>query len=138
MIAQNIRLRRWDWDITILYDATREDTEAVLLVLEMAGADDKFLERAESNLASGGPDNGLTYSNQADRQTVMVIGRVSGPAEFWNTFGHETGHCTEHIAEESGIDHKGEEFQYLSGEIFRQSYPVAKMFICGGCGRGRR
>lgn len=25
-----------------------------------------------------------------------------------------------------------------SGEIFRQSYPVAKMFICGGCRRGRR
>lgn len=41
-------------------------------------------------------------------------------------------------AEESGIDRKGEEFQYLSGEIFRQSYPVAKMFICGGCRRGRR
>lgn len=39
---------------------------------------------------------------------------------------------------ESGIDRKGEEFQYLSGEIFRQSYPVAKMFICGGCRRGRR
>lgn len=138
MIAQNIRLRRWGWDITILYDASREDTEAVLLILEMAGASDDFLDNAESNLASGGPDNGITYTNQSEHQTIMVIGRTSGPAEFWNTFGHETGHATEHIAEELGIDHKGEEFQYLSGEIFRQSYPVAKMYICGNCRRGRR
>jgi hypothetical protein len=38
-----------------------------------------------------------------------------------------------HIAETDNIDVFGEEFQYLTGEIGKQFFPVAKRFMCDHC-----
>jgi hypothetical protein len=38
-----------------------------------------------------------------------------------------------HIAETDGMDIFGEEFQYLTGEIGKQMFPVAKKFMCDHC-----
>ena len=133
MIMQNILLPEWDWEIAVFYDAKEKDAESILLFLQLTGCAGRSLDRAEKNLRSGILDCGLTYSNGRSGQTVMVIGEASSPAEFWDTIGHETGHVTQHIAERLHIDHRGEEYQYITGEICRQMYPVAKMFICGKC-----
>lgn len=133
MIMQGFVLPEWDWDVIILYDVSSRDAEGVLLLMQMAGASDKFLDDAERNLSSGQMDNGVTYTNMDTHQSVIAIGKTSGPWEFWNSFRHETGHCSQFIADSIGIDTKSEEFQYLDGEIYRQSYPVAKMFLCGRC-----
>ena len=66
-----------------------------------------------------------------------MIGRASSVFEFQNTYDHEKGHVTMHIAKALGIDPFGEELQYLAGDIGRKTYPVARMYLCAGCGNGR-
>lgn len=133
MIAQNIELQDWGWDVSVFYDVTPNDANAVLLVLEMTGCDGRTLRRAERNLRSGFLNTGLTYTNPEVGQTIMVIGRTDSPEQFWNTLDHEKGHAVMHIAGAKSISHQGEEYQYLSGALCQQLYPVAKMFICGRC-----
>lgn len=43
----------------------------------------------------------------------------------------------DHIAKALGIDPFGEELQYLAGDIGRKTYPVARMYLCAGCGNDR-
>ena len=73
---------------------------------------------------------GFTYSNLKRKRSVLLIGISTCPAEFQNTFDHEKGHLAMHIAERYDIDPYGEEYQYLTGEIGRALYPVAKTFLC--------
>lgn len=131
MIMQNVRLPDWDWDVLVFYDVGPEDADAVLFVLDMIGASDDNLERAEINLRKGFPNNGLTYTNGEDHSTVMVIGRASCPEQYWNTISHESGHAVSHIAEKLGLDDQGEEYHYLAGALCQKLYPAAKTFICG-------
>lgn len=133
MIAQNISLRDWDWDVSVFYDVTPKDAESVLLFLEMTGCNGRTIKRAETNLRSGFYNTGLTYTNPDVAHTVMVIGRTDSPEQFWNTLDHEKGHAIMHIADANGIDHGSEEYQYLSGALCQQLFSVAKMFICGKC-----
>ena len=63
----------------------------------------------------------------------MVIGITETPEEFQNTFDHEKGHLAMHIAEADNLDIFGEDFQYLTGEIGRELFPVAKKFMCEHC-----
>lgn len=63
----------------------------------------------------------------------MVIGITETPEEFQSTFDHEKGHLAMHIAETDNMDIFGEEFQYLTGEIGKQLFPVAKKFMCEHC-----
>lgn len=133
MIAQDIELRDWGWFVSVFYDVTRDDANVVLHALEMSGCSGRTLRRAEGNLRSGFFNTGLTYSNPKSRLTVMVIGRTDSPEQFWNTLDHEKGHAVMHIAGANGIHHEGEEYQYLSGALGQQLFPVARMFICRRC-----
>lgn len=67
-------------------------------------------------------NRGITYSNYATRDSVMVIGVANNIGESINTWVHEIIHlATQHIATALGItDH--EELAYLGGEIARDIY----------------
>lgn len=129
MVRQFLYLDEWDWEIIVYYDAGIYNAEEILWNLRRLGCSNDSLERAEGNL--GGPmlDTGLTYTNNLVRSSVIVISESSCPEEFWSTLDHEKGHVSKHIAEALGIDCNGEEIQYLSGEIARKMYPVARHFI---------
>lgn len=135
MIRQIISLPFWGWRCSVFYDATSGDAESILSALENIGCNGRSLERAERNLYSGVKNTGLTYTNQELQRSVMVIGRTSTPAQFWNTLDHEKGHLAEHIAEALLIERRGEEFEYLKGEIAQQAYPVAVRFLCKKCNK---
>lgn len=133
MVRQVFYLPFWDWRFCVFYDATSGDAGPILSALEEIGCYGRSLERAERNLYAGVKDTGLTYTNQELHRSVMVIGRTSTPAQFWNTLDHEKGHLAEHIAEALLIERRGEEFEYLKGEIAQQAYPVAVQFLCKKC-----
>lgn len=63
----------------------------------------------------------------------MVIAKTSSPDEFANSYDHEKGHLAKHIALAYYINPYGEEFQYMSGDIAKKMFPVAKMFMCESC-----
>lgn len=76
-------------------------------------------------------DTGLTYSNYAMRESVMVVGMTSDAREFLNSFVHELGHLVAQMAEALGIDHMGEEKQYLAGGLALRMYYAVKDMLCG-------
>lgn len=133
MIRQRIPLYYWGWDITVYYEAGPEDADRILFDLDRLGADGAELRRAERNVRGGVPNTGLTFTSPKSRESVTVISRTTSAAQFQDTLDHEKGHLATHIGKALGLDPYGEELQYLSGEIGRRMFPVAKRFLCDAC-----
>ena len=129
MVSQFIYLVKYDWMILVYYMASKDDSEEIIRVLERLGCSDGNLTRAKRNLSGEMIDTGLTYTNNSQGVSVMVISESSSPEEFWNTLDHEKGHVVQHVAEAVGMDYRGEEIQYLSGEIAKRTHPIARCFI---------
>ena len=129
MTRQWIYLDGWEWMILVYYNAARADAPEILKALERIGCSGDSLRRAKRNLRGRMIDTGLTYTNESLRATVMVISESSSIYEFWSTLDYEKGHASKHIAQALGLDCNGEAVQYLSGDLTREMYPVAKRFI---------
>ena len=131
MIRQDVYLERWDWYVIVYYAVDTYYMDEILEELEMIGC--TYADEIEEDLTQYPYNNGLTYSNMRRRVSLVVIGLTETPDEFQNTYDHEKGHLAMHIAEEDRMDVFGEEFQYLVGEIGKQTFPIAKRFMCEHC-----
>lgn len=131
MIRQDVYLEKWDWYVMLYYAVDTYYMDEILEELEMIGC--TYADEIEEDLTQHPYNNGLTYSNLRKRVSLVVIGLTETPDEFQNTYDHEKGHLAMHIAEEDRMDVFGEEFQYLTGEIGKQTFPVAKRFMCEHC-----
>lgn len=131
MIRQDVYLERWDWYVMVYYAVDTYYMDEILEELEMIGC--TYADEIEEDLTQHPYNNGLTYSNLRRRVSLVVIGLTETPDEFQNTYDHEKGHLAMHIAEEDRMDVFGEEFQYLTGEIGKQTFPIAKRFMCEHC-----
>lgn len=135
MIVQDIHIKEYDWRCRIYYAVTDYWADDILYELRRAGCTGEEYHRAQDNLYSGRLDTGLTFSNRESRRSIMVIALTSSPEEFAHSFDHEKGHLAKHIALRYGLDPFGEEVQYLSGDIAKAMFPVAKKFLCECCRR---
>ena len=131
MIKQDVYLEKWDWYVIVYYAVDTYYMDEILEELEMIGC--TYADEIEEDLTQHPYNNGLTYSNMRRRVSLIVIGLTETPDEFQNTYDHEKGHLAMHIAEEDRMDVFGEEFQYLAGEIGKQTFPIAKRFMCEHC-----
>lgn len=137
MTTQRVLLPDWRWTVVFCYDAAENDTDTILDLMDEADISLDKMEAAERILSNIQSNTGLTASSFNSRTSVSVIGRASSVFEFQNTYDHEKGHVTMHIAKALGIDPFGEELQYLAGEIGKKTYPVARMYLCAGCSEDR-
>ncbi len=133
MIRQIIALKDYLWRVRIFYAVDAYYMEEILSLMEDLGASDIEIRKASDSMLEGRPNIGLTCSDPAQRETVMVIGRAESPEEFQNTFDHEKGHLVKHICLVDKIDPFGEEAEYLAGEIGQKMFKVARRFLCNHC-----
>lgn len=133
MIRQRFTLKKYDWRVQVYYAVTGYYVEEIMDRLIDIGCRGENLEQADENLISGKLDTGLTYSNYALRETVMVIALTSSPEEFMKSWRHEMGHLADHIAQVNYIDPHGEELQYIGDAIVGEMWDVAKRFLCERC-----
>lgn len=133
MITQEFYIPRYGWCVKAYYAVTTYWVGMILRDLMAIGCSGNELATARKNLASGNLDTGLTYSDFAGRNAVMVISLTSSPAEFLNSWLHEMRHLSRHIEQACAISPYGEEAAYLAGEIGQRMFPVAKRFICEHC-----
>lgn len=133
MFIQDIYLKDWDWDARVYYAVDTFYMTEILDVLKKLGCSPRKIKQIETDLTQFPYNNGLTYSNFENRCSVVVIGLTKSAEEFQNTFDHEKGHLAMHISECDNIDVFGEEFQYLTGEIGKEMFNVAKRFMCEHC-----
>lgn len=103
------------WSITVLYDVTPTDFQEVGEHLSNAGAPQTMIEDAEKNLS--GWNAGYTFSNLANRESVVCIGQATSLREFLNTIDHEVDHVQAHVAEYYGVRLGTEQAAYLQGYI---------------------
>lgn len=133
MIVQDIYLPEYEWHCKIFYFVTTYWVDDILNELKRIGCSRNKYRKAKQNLESGELNTGLTFSNSMNGESVMVIAKTSSPDEFANSYDHEKGHLAKHIALAYGIDPYGEEYQYMSGDIAKKMFPVAKRFMCECC-----
>lgn len=133
MIEHDIYLPDYDWHCKVFYSVSTYWVEDILRELKSIGCSGEKYRKASRNLNLGKLNTGLTYSNAKIGESVMVIAKTSSAEEFAHSYDHEKGHLAMHIASAYDIDPYGEELQYLSGDIAKRMFPVAKMFMCECC-----
>ena len=101
--------------------------------LKDLGCSESDIESAVDVLGSGDENRGITFSNSSNRESIIVIGETSCPAEFAHSFDHEKLHLAMHIARINNIDPFSEELAYLVGDIGFKTFPIAKFFLCEHC-----
>lgn len=133
MIRQRIYDKPTDWRIHVYYVVTEPDAEEILERLEETGCKESNLDAAYGNLTSGELDTGLTYSNAARRESVVVIAKTSTALEYLQSLTHEMGHLSCHIAEHYGLPLDGEEVRYICDGLLERTWPISRELLCDCC-----
>ena len=133
MIVQEFTLPRYRWRVRVYYSVTTCRAGEIAAALRDIGCGGEQLAKAVRNLSESRPDTGLTYSNFASRETVVVTSLASSPAQFLNSWTHEMFHLCRHVAQACGIDPYGEEAAYLAGTVAQKMFPVAGKLLCSHC-----
>lgn len=133
MIVQDFDIGRYGWRVRVYYAVTTYHAGRILSDLYRIGCRGRQLAQARDNLTSGYLDTGITYSNFARCETVMVISLTTTPAEFLNSWEHEKKHLARHIEQAFGLNPYSEDAAYLEGEIAMQMFDVAHKFLCEHC-----
>lgn len=119
MIVQNLNIKEIGWRLRIYYfPSTANQIERILGELFEKGCRGKYFRSASNLLKSGAFNTGLTYTDKENRETVVVIGKVSDIPEFFNTLTHEINHFIEHVMDALEIEGSGEDEAYFTGELY--------------------
>ena len=133
LLCQEFKLDDWNWHVKAFYVVDYIPIDYIIKELKNIGCNDEDVKLAVTVLDSGDDNRGITFSNNETRESVIVIGETSCPAEFAHSYDHEKLHLAMHIARQDKIDPFGEELAYLIGEIGFNTFPIAKQFLCEHC-----
>ena len=133
ILGQEFTLVKWDWRVRVFYVVDLIPIDFIIDELYGIGCNKQDIDDAVNVLDSGDDNRGITFSNDKERESIIVIGETSCPAQFSNSFDHEKLHLAMHIARVNNIDPFSEDLAYLAGEIGFQTFPIAKRFLCEHC-----
>lgn len=133
VLAQEFYLSDFYWEVKVFYVVDSVPIDYILDELTKIGCGEEDLESAQLVLDDNSKDKGLTYSNLKERESIIVIGQTSCPAEFQHTFDHEKIHLAMHIGKYFHINPYSEDLAYLVGDIGLEMFPIAKKFLCEHC-----
>ena len=123
MIRRVIELQKYDWSILCFIGYHPPDVDEICHALSDIGCNGNPLSEAYEHLTKQSADIGLTYSNLAQRRSVLAIGKGNA-ASIINTIGHELLHVVAHICEQDEIDTMSEEPCYMMGSLCEQFFKV--------------
>ena len=133
MMIQEFTLNTSTWRVLVFYHPSRRELNLVISTLHEEGCTGDELDDIVEFIRLGYYNNGCIWSNLDRRCSVIIIGKTTDAAQFNDTYDHEKGHLAMHICQQDNIDPFSEEYQYLTGEIGRMMFPVAKHFLCDHC-----
>ena len=110
------------------------DPDSVIACLEDMEAPDDILFASWEKMKRGGPNGGFTYSNATMMRSCVFIGPTTNGGEFLDSFTHELRHLADDIATFIGIDLRGEEVAYITGDTTRDLAEVVCRLGCPTCG----
>lgn len=137
MIRQVTYLPEFDWTIKAFFAVSSYWTDEIMAELWYAGANKDEMDKSYVSLTSGNLNEGICYTGDMSRTSVLVVAKTSSAAEFYNSTTHEFCHLAAQIAQAIGADPAGEEVAYMVGEMARDFYPHVKHLLCDCCRRGK-
>lgn len=133
MIEQVIYLDDYDWLLKIFFIESDYHADRILSELEAIDCEPEAFYRVAEMLETEEVDSGFTYTDAKLHVTFILIGKSTSCAEFLSTLVHEIGHVSFHLSEYYNINPYSETIQYLSGNIAKELYKCAKVFLCEKC-----
>lgn len=133
VLAQQFYIYDYFWDVKVFYVVDSMPIDYITKELKKIGCTGSDLKAALTVLDPKAENRGMTFSNVNNRESIMIIGETSCPAEFQHTYDHEKIHLAMHIAKDFNIDPFSEQLAYLVGDIGKQMFPIAKKFLCEHC-----
>lgn len=137
MIRQEAYLPEFDWMIKAYFAVSCYWTDEIMEELWKAGASEEEMYNSYVSLMSGNLDEGICFTGDYSRTSVLVVAKTSSAAEFYNSTTHEFCHLAAQIAQCIDVNPAGEEVAYMVGEMARDFYPSIKHLLCDGCRRGK-
>lgn len=133
MIRQKFTVNKLDWKVYVYYNVTPKDVEEIIDKLIVLKLPKSYIEDAYTTLISNKVNQGITQSNIHLKESVVIFTKTTNASEFVNSFVHEIGHLSTHIALAYDIDLKGEDVQYISGSIAQEMFKRCHTLMCDCC-----
>lgn len=133
MIIQEIYLPEYRWKAKVYYAVNSYYADEILKELLEYNPTVKEYNKVMNAMYEYEYNTGFTFTDYDNKQSLVIIGLTTSPSEFQNTFDHEKGHLAMHIAQYYNIDPYGEKYQYLTGDIGKKLFRVARKFLCRHC-----
>ena len=133
MITQEFIVNRRYWKVYVYYDVTPKDTIEIVTKLHEIGLPRSYIASAYTTLNSNKLNQGLTQTNNRYKTSVVVFTKTSNASQFINSFVHEIGHLSNHIAITYNLSLNGEEVQYIAGDISQQMFKRCHILMCDCC-----
>lgn len=133
MIIQEIYLPEYRWKAKVYYAVNSYYADEILKELLQYNPTVKEYNKVMDAMYNYEYNTGFTFTDYNSKQSLVIIGLTTSPSEFQNTFDHEKGHLAMHIAQYYNIDPYGEKYQYLTGDIGKKLFRVARKFLCNHC-----
>lgn len=130
MITQEFIVDRRYWKVYVYYDVTPKDATEIVIKLHEIGLPKSYIASAYTTLNSNKLNQGITETNSKLKESVVVFTETTNASQFINSFVHEIGHLSNHIARTYNLDLNGEEVQYIAGDIAQEMFKQCHTLIC--------
>lgn len=133
MITQEFIIDRRYWKVYVYYDVTPKDAIEIITKLQEIKLPKSYITSAYTTLVSNKLNQGLTETNSKLKESIVVFTKTTNASQFVNSFVHEIGHLSNHIAVTYNLDLNGEEVQYIAGDIAQQMFKRCHTLMCNYC-----
>lgn len=121
------------WRVDFYFGVGDFDPSSVMECLEDMGAPDWVLESSWFKMQPGIMNEGFSWPDPRLLRSCIFIGPTTGGSEFLDSFTHELRHLADDIATHLGIDLRGEEVAYITGDTTRDLAEVVYRLGCPTC-----
>ena len=109
------------------------DKEDVLSYLKYLGASQKDILRIRDVIDNEEQNTGFTFVSPYESTILVGIGPSETGDEFTNTLSHEIHHLAVAIADNLGVNLRGEEPAYLHGDTVQALFDIICELGCPRC-----
>lgn len=119
------------WGILAYYDALPADFSQLGPILREFGCPEQEIEKAYQTVHL--LNKAFVFNAPWLRMSVLVVGRVTHPAQFLNSFMHEADHLQDAILDYYDVPQGTEDAAYLQGFIGQIAYEAILPLLCPPC-----
>lgn len=116
------------WGILAYYDATPSDFSQLGPILREFGCPEREIEKAYNTIHYA--DKAFVFHAPWAKMSVMVVGHVSHPSQFFDSLLHEFDHLQDVILAYYHVGHGTEDAAYLQGYLGRVAYEGVMPMLC--------